>query len=552
MMVTNLPFESADFRYQLPDKSTLWVSGNGRPLLDAQGNVTGYIGAVTDISERKQLEDALVTSETRFRTLIDFAPVGIVETDVNGSVILTNSQWHTLSGIADDGHMYSNPSQTIHPDDLVLTQATNQSMVATTSPIDNLEYRFLHPDGKIVWVSDSSRSLLASDGEVTGYIIAMTDITKRKQLEEDLRTNEERLRLITDNIHDVVVLTDENAHAEFINPSIRTILGYEPEKMVGLNTLDYIQPDDRSTLLHELDTAITTGASHFMIETHAHHADGRYINVEIFGKLLRDQHSTYRGGVFIMRDITQRKLMASLLIEQEKLQTALDKGMELNNLKARMMGRIAHEFRTPLAIVQSSMETLTYYYDRLTPAQRTDKEVKVRDQIRRITDMLDEIGLVIKGSFTPAHIHRFETDMSSLCRDIATQLEKTLNQPNRYVLDMPQTALVSVDANVLKKAIQHIMHNAALYSAPSTVVTVRLTPSDDHLEIAVTDTGIGIPPNDIPRIFEPFFRGSNIGEIGGLGIRMALARAAVEAHGGTIGVDSTLGKGTTFTIRLPA
>ncbi len=551
MMATNLPFENAIFRYQRPDKSTVWVSGNGRPLFDAQGNVTGYIGAVTDISERKQLEEALVTSEERFRTLVDFAPVGIVEMDTTGKYIFANNYWSGLSNVAFDRDFSANASNTIHPDDRALAESINQTMFETTGPIDNMEYRFLHSDGTVVWVSDSSSPMFNSDGALTGYILAMTDITKRKELEDALRVSEERLRLITDNIQDVIILTDENNRVEFVNPSIKTILGFDSQVMIGLNPIKYIYPDDRQTVLQHLEAVVTSGDSQITVETQTRHADGHYVNVEVLGKLLRDKHSNYRGGVFIVRDITQRKLMANLLVEQEKLQTALDKEMELNTLKTRMMDRIAHEFRTPLSIVQSSMESLTYYYDRLTPAQRTEKEAKVRDQIRRITDMLDEIGSVIKGSFTPDHIHRFQTDMSMLCRDIATQLEKTLNHPNRYVLDMPPTALVSVDANVLKKAIQHIMHNAALYSAPSSVVTVRLTQSDDKLQLAIIDSGIGIPPDDLPRLFEPFFRGSNIGETGGLGIRMTLALAAVEAHGGTITVASTLGEGATFTITLP-
>ncbi len=551
MMESKLPFDNVIFRYQRPDKTTVWVSGNGRPLLDTNEVVTGYLGTVTDISHHKLLEDTLVVSEARFRTLIDFAPVGIVETDANGSVLLANVQWSKLSGISEDNAITDKASSTIHPDDLARIQVIQQESVANGSAVDNIEYRFIHPDGKIIWVSDSSRPVFDELGNVNSHIITMTDITERKRLEDALRQNEERLRIITDNIQDLVSQSDDEGRFVFANPSYQTLLGYEPESLLGTSSLELIHPEDIERILQIFQTSLNSPSQQFAVETRLRHADGHYISVEIVGKLLANEQSNFSGGVFISRDISERKRLQDLLLEKEKLQGALDKELELSTLKTRMMERIAHEFRTPLTVIQASTETLTHYLDRLSQAQRAAKTDMIMRQIQRLTDMLEEIGLVINGSFMPDRIRRISTDVSAMCRELASELEVQFKRPGSYVLDLPETTRITLDPYVSKNAIMHVMRNAVRFSDPAAVVKVSLSYDEQGMTLRVIDSGIGIPSYELLRIFEPFFRGSNIGEISGMGVGLTIARAGIEAQGGTIAIKSVVGQGTTVTIWLP-
>jgi PAS domain S-box-containing protein len=551
MMETHLPFDNVIFRYQRPDKTTVWVSGNGRPLYDANGEISGYIGSVTDITEHKLLEELLTASESRFRTLIDFAPVGIVETDTNGMVILGNERWSMLSGISQDRAFIGDGTETVHADDLQMVQAANQKMQEGLTPIDNLEYRFRHPDGKVVWVSDSSRPIFDLNGDVTGSICTMTDITEPKRLEEALRQNEERLRNITDNLEDLVAQSDGEGQLVFVSRSYQTVLGYDPQLLIGKSAMEFIHPDDLPLMIQAMQTAVESGTQQVTFEGRMRHADGHYIHVESVGKIFIDIGSVFSGGVFITRDVSERVRLQNLVLETEKLQTALDKELELNNLKTRMMNRIAHEFRTPLTVIQATTETLTYYLDRLNADQRKAKEASIKGQIQRLTDMLDEIGQVIKTDFTPEHVHRVTTDLGLLCRQIVTQIEQEMNQPGQFELDLPERTEVLVDPQVLKNAFLQVMHNAARFSDVSAHVNVKLSCCENGVTLRVTDTGIGIPPKEQPRIFEPFFRGSNIGESSGLGVGLTMTRAAIEAHGGTITVNSELGKGTSITIWIP-
>lgn len=551
MMETHRPFEKVVFRYQRPDKTTIWVSGSGRPLYDETGVVSGYLGTVTDISESKRLEDELIKSAARYRTLIDFAPVGIVETDAQGTFVMGNARWHALSGITEEQKWVANASGTIHPDDLSRIQALHQTSVESALSIDNVEYRFIHPDGKQLWVTDSSRPLLDLNGIVTGYIVAFTDITERKRLEEALRQNEERLRLITDNIQDIVTLSDGNRRTAYISPSIRSMLGYDPEILADADPLEFVHPEDSITMPQAILSALESGVQQFTVECRLRHADGHYISTEIVGKFLHNEQSEFKGGVFVIRDITHRKVLQEMQLQKEKLQTALDKEHELSDLKSRMMERIGHEFRTPLTVIQTSTESLARYWERFTPEQRAARATRVEGQIQRITDMLDEIALVITGSFSPDRVQRISTDVSAICQDVANGLEKHFNLPDKYALNLPETAFVSLDPQVFRNALMHIMRNAARFSKPSDVVTVTLSRLEKGIELRVADTGVGILPHEQPRIFDPLFRGSNVGEISGVGVGLTIARAAIAAHGGTIIVQSLPGEGTTVTISIP-
>ncbi len=550
MMASNMPFDQLIFRYQRPDKSKVWVSGNGRPLYDVKGKVTGYLGAVTDISHLKALENTLMISESRFRTLVNLAPVGIVETDVEGNPVFTNARWHTLSGIRELEPLGANASDTLHPDDREWTLKLNQESTQNGTEVNNIEYRFLHPDGKVVWVSDSSRPLINPDGTVSGHIITMTDITERKRLEEALRRNEEQLRFITDNVQDLVTQVNASAHFVFASPSHKTVLGYDPADLIGKSSVELVHPDDRPAMLAAFGDAYQKGITQIRTEARLRHANGHYIYFETMGTFLFEG-TTFIGGVLTSRDISERKRMQNLMLETQRLQTELDKEHELSSMKTRMMERIAHEFRTPLTVIQSSAETLTTYLDRLTAEQRTAKAVTIQGQIQRLTDMLQEIGLAVKGSFTPDRIHRQPTDVSAMCRELAAELEQQFNLPNKYVLDLPEKTVVSLDPHVFRNALRQIMRNAIRFSPSAAPINISLSLDEDSITLLVADHGIGILPHEQLHVFEPFFRGSNISEISGLGVGLTITRAAIEAHGGTIDFDSVSGEGTTFIINLP-
>ncbi len=686
MMETHIPFENAIFRYLRPDGISIWVSGNGTPLYDAQGAITGYLGVVTNIDEQVRAQAALRESEARYRSVVNAMSEGVVLQAQDGTIQACNPSAERIVGLTADqmmGRTSLDPIwRAVHEDGAPFPGETHPAMVTlrTGKPLSNIIIGIHKADSSLTWMSVNSRPILTNgsdlpssvvvtfiditeirgaqeklrqerdllrtlidntpdyiflkgtderfilsnaahtgaagkiapedmegktalevfspelavqfhgddqelinseeslvnaereivdaesqrktvlttkipwrglDGKILGLIGISRDITKRKTLENSLRQNEERLRLITDNIQDLITQNDVKGKLVFVSPSVRTMLGYEPSSLLGSSSAELIHPDDRLLVTQTLQTAIETRTRHFTVECRLRHSEGYYIWIEATVNLIVDEQSNFSGGVFVARDITERKLLLTMTVEQEKLQTALEKELELSILKTRMMERIAHEFRTPLTVIQTSIWTLTKYLDRLTSEQRALKVDMIVRQIMTITDMLDQISLVIQGNFQPDVIDRDLTDVGSVVRQAALDLESQYNRPDKFVLELPHGIVISADVEILKSAVLHIMRNAVRYSDATSVVTVRLVQVENGIELRVTDRGIGILPQEQPRIFEPFFRGSNINEVGGLGIGLTIARAAIEAHNGILKVESVPKQGTTVIVRIP-
>jgi signal transduction histidine kinase len=286
-------------------------------------------------------------------------------------------------------------------------------------------------------------------------------------------------------------------------------------------------------------------------EIRMRHVDGHYVQFETIGRFLFDETGKYIGSVYIARDITERNRLQEALIQQEKLTTALEKEQELNQLKNRMMLRIDHEFRTPLTVIRSMAYTLDAYADRLGAEQRHVKVDAIQRQVERIVLMLDAIRSVLTGAYAVQRIHRLPVRLIEVCRSAIRDVEAHVGTSGRLLMNVPEDLIVDVDPQALKEAIYKVLVNALLYSSPPDLVHVTAEPVDGEVHLRVIDCGIGILENEQSRIFEPFFRGSNIGEVSGIGLGLTIAKASVESYGGRIEIDSQPSKGTTIRLRLP-
>lgn len=281
------------------------------------------------------------------------------------------------------------------------------------------------------------------------------------------------------------------------------------------------------------------------------HARGYYVNIETVGKLISEDGSNFTGGVFISRDITHRKLLQNLQLENERLEVALVKEKEFTAYRTRMMQYINHEFRTPLAVIQASAQTLSSYWERLQPEQRTAKVVEIENQIERITHMLEEIDFVLNNRFRSDLLHLVPTHLSELCRIVAADLEQELNLADKYHFENEREFIIAIDPNMVKKAFFHILRNAAQYSKSLDPVDISIVVVSKGVEVRVMDQGEGIPEDEQRRVFEPFFRGTTTQHSNGLGIGLTIAKSIIEAHKGQISIMTVRHKGTTVTIWLP-
>ena len=295
----NRSFE-LEYRFQRPDGEVTWVYGQCVAELDANGHRIGYIGTITDISDRKRTEAFLQESEERYATRVEVAPVGIFRTDPGGNCIYVNDRWCQISGLTPKVAIGEGWQQGLHPEDRDSIAVEWQQSAQENRPF-GLEYRFQRPDGAVAWVYGQSVAELDADGQVVGYVGAITDISDRKQAETALIQSEAQSRAILAAVPDFMFRigadgiyrgsVTANRQLDFLGRDFDT---------PGVAIVDLVSGEIAARHLHHLEQALRTGELQ-VYEQQVH------IGPRLQDEEVRVVKSGEDEALFMIRDVTDRK-----------------------------------------------------------------------------------------------------------------------------------------------------------------------------------------------------------------------------------------------------
>ncbi len=237
----------------------------------------------------------------------------------------------------------------------------------------------------------------------------------------------------------------------------------------------------------------------------------------------------------------------------EQLSQTHQREIELSRLKSQIITTVSHEFRTPLTVINNSVELLTRYGDNLSMAKREEIQKRIENSVYALTDLLQDASLVNK-----AYSQGFKANMALLpFNGLSQRLKKDLlqatNEPHNVVFefDGQDDTAVCLDYDFLYQAVFSLLTNALKYSPPEETIHMTLV-QQGNLTVSVRDQGIGFAPEDTPRMWEPFFRGRNVADKQGLGLGLYLAKRLILAMDGTVtAVSPGVDQGSTFTIQIP-
>jgi signal transduction histidine kinase len=254
-------------------------------------------------------------------------------------------------------------------------------------------------------------------------------------------------------------------------------------------------------------------------------------------------------------DITAQKLAQTLRLddprqaleetELSRERARLDREEQRELIRKQMIQRIAHEFRTPLATILTSM----YLAERDANPEQLARFDTMRKQVDRLTRMLDDVTSVLRGEYIGLALHSKPVDVIRIVEDVVFAESITSGRVITYDVKL-DTPLLELDGGLVDTILHNLVSNALKYSPEAAPVSVQVFQEDDFVVIEVSDKGAGIPEADLPHIFDSFYRGSNIEEKPGLGLGLALVQTAVKAHQGSINVFSQAGVGTTIRATL--
>jgi signal transduction histidine kinase len=222
-------------------------------------------------------------------------------------------------------------------------------------------------------------------------------------------------------------------------------------------------------------------------------------------------------------------------------------------LQTRFVAQASHEFRTPLSVILASAEVLKRYAARMSGAQQQERLTKIEGSVRHMVDLLDDVLVVGRVDSGRMVCEPQPIDLAALCYEMLADVRTGATEAHRLELSGVTSGpdRVMLDPKLIRQVLRNLLTNAIKYSPAGGLVELAVERAAASVTFRVTDEGIGIPPEDQPRLYESFHRGANVGKIPGSGLGLAIAQRAVALHGGTIAATSELGCGTTFTVVLP-
>jgi signal transduction histidine kinase len=212
---------------------------------------------------------------------------------------------------------------------------------------------------------------------------------------------------------------------------------------------------------------------------------------------------------------------------------------------------LSHDFRTPMAVIQSSAGLLRDYTDRLTEEKKRIHLEKIQIQIKQLVSMLDDTLILMKAQTIGIQFEPKPLDVAALCQAIVKEIQQTTTKHQIAFDSSKDCGEALLDEKLMRQIITNLLSNAVKYSPKGGTVSFDLRCENDEIILKIKDAGIGIPEADQANLFEAFRRARNVGDISGTGLGLAIVKQAVDAHGGSITFDSKMGVGTTFVVTLP-
>ncbi|MBZ5701466.1 MAG: PAS domain-containing protein [Acidobacteriia bacterium] len=547
---------AVEFRVLFPDGAVEWRSSHGHAIRDASGKILRIVGVTQNITAQKSADEALRTSEERYRSLVERLPgiAYIAEIGASGRWYYVSPQIRDYLGYSPEEWLASSDLwfQHIHPDDRIRVLAEEERAQKSRKTL-LLEYRITARDGRTVWFRDEAMVLPGADVGAQAPIFygILYDVTDRKLAEEALRESEARLRLALEAAHLGMWEWRPETNGLFWNEQQSAFYGLQPKD--APRTLEEffprVHPDDRERIRQALHASSAGANMPYAVEFRIRRPDGSVRWLASSGMVLRDASGKMLAMRGISQDITERRHLEEQLRSAQKMEAI-----------GQLAGGIAHDFNNLLMVIQGHVELLLGRIGK-DPGVNRDAEAiqRAADRASAITQQL--LAFSRKQVLQPRVL-----ELCSVVADISSLLRRLIGAEVDLQLALSREPLwVKADEGQMERVVLNLVVNARDAMPGGGTITVETTrvsagsapllrypeiPPGDYVRLTVRDTGMGMDAATQARIFEPFFTTKQLGK--GTGLGLATVYGIVQQSGGWISVNSVLEQGTTFEILLPA
>ncbi len=530
--------DGQDYRYLRDDGTETWLRVSSAPIRDAGGAVTGGVVIAASVDRERRAEADLRASERRLRHLFESPVIGVLHARTDGRILEANDTFlRTFGHGREDLEAGRLDWRDFTPESYREADDRRIATLLTEGSYHVAEKEYFHKDGTRIPVCIGGTMIEGTADETVTFILDIRDRKRaeaeRERLVRSLAESEERYRLAAlasdDAIYDWDLRTESVSH--------RTMFGRGHDDVMSCpEWANRIHPEDRSRVLTELRAAIARGEQHWQAEYRFRTTSGEWGVVADRGYLVFDEDGKPARMVGAMQDVTARR-------RQEEFERQL-------------IGIVSHDLRNPLS-------TIVFAAGMMETAAEHARDERLMKNVRRVQTAADRATRMIHDllDFTRARlgtgipVHRRRVRLTPLLQTLIDEL-RVGHPRHRIAFEASGDCTGDFDADRLSQVLTNLLENGLKYSPEDSTVTVELgrTPDRDHaVRLSVHNHGPAIPPDLLPRIFEPLQRGEPAFDRSGrsVGLGLYIVKRLVEAHGGTVTASSSSAEGTRFDVVLP-
>ncbi len=553
---TNNQMFRSEYRFRRPDGEVSWLIGQGRNVTDAAGHMTGFVGTLTDITERRHAEQALRESEERLRQATELAGLGhCIWDSVEDRCLFCSEDYARIHGVTPEEYIAraATPDGRFnHPDDRDAYRAAIAAL-RRGEPFE-LEYRVITPKGEVRYVREAAKPIFDESGAVAQEFCTIQDITERRKAEETVRTRDLWLRAILENAPIQIVLKDTEGRIMAISRNAAETHGVPMDELVGRTTADFLPRRVAEAYMSTDREVVETGR--VIQQEVVEDWDGvtRHLLNSKFP--LRDDSGQIVGVCSLTNDMTEVKQSEERLRQAQKMEAV-----------GQLTGGVAHDFNNLLAVILGNTEML---------GERLGAKDRQVAAVMRAAERGAELTQRLLAFSRRQPLKPQEIDLAGRVAGMTELLTRTLGATIEIsVASTPGLWRALADPGQLENALLNLAINARDAMTEGGRLSISTTnaslepgeiaallagqaleaadgePGDpgDYVVLSVSDNGTGMSPAVLARVFEPFFTTKGVGQGSGLGLSMVYGFA--RQSGGFAAIESAPGRGTTVRLYLP-
>lgn len=553
---------SEEFRTVTAGGSSRWITCTGRGYSDDDTSPPSFMrGIAMDITSKKEAEQMAMEDAERFRFLAEFLPEKIFTASPDGEISYLNKQWAIYTGLPLEEVATRGWRDFVHPEDIEEKSARWSHAMETGEPFE-FEHRFQRADGTYRWHLSRARPMRNGDGTIRIWIGSNTDVDDLKRTQFALRESESRSRLAMESAGMGFWDWDIKQGTIKCSPDHNRILGLDPdiEELPYEKVMSTVHPDDRSAIeyaMHQTTKQHLDYESEFRILISGNvrwvASHGRAYNNEATGQAER--------MIGVVRDITLRKQNElRLRNHQQEMQATLaaaelarDEAENAGRAKDQFLAVLSHELRTPLTPVLMAVSSIgrdpqlpNHVREAMQMIQRN-----IRTEARLIEDLLDLTRITrnkMELRMEPVDIHQALRQAIEICESDIDPTKHHIEQDLQA-----EKPMVRGDSERLQQVFWNLIKNAVKFTPRGGTIRISSRQEENRIRVKISDTGMGIAADVLPKIFNPFEQGAHASakQLGGLGLGLAICQATIQAHQGALtALSDGENLGATFIVEL--